>query len=295
MDLARHAAVVWRFRTVAAAGLSLAIVLAVLASYSVSFSGGLHFTPRGTEVWTAVSSIHVTQPGFPEGRVTLPTRETDQARAADGRAAVPTNATPNEQVEFADPGRLANLADLYAKFLMTAEVLGRVQGRPKTSQIQASPFLSSTGSQALPIIELRADSDSRRNAERLNLAIYEALRTILAERQTANEIPVGKRVEVKLLDPPDVVLASGRSRTMAVIALVLCLLGTLAVVHLLEALRGPRRSPSDRDDDELAAIAPWMSTPPPSHDEARTKRLAPPPERAGVPERHAAAGRRSPP
>lgn len=295
MNLARHAAVVWRFRIVAAAGLSLGIVLAVLASYSVSFSGGLQFTPRGAEVWTAVSSIHVTQPGFPEGRVTLPTREIDQVRDANGRQVVRKNATPNEQVEFADPGRLANLTDLYAKFLRTAKVLDRVPGRPKTSQIEASPFLSSTGSEVLPIIELRVDSDSKSKAERLNLGIYEALRSILTERQAANKIPLGKRVELTLLDPPDVVLASGPSRTMAILALVLCLLGTLAVVHLLEALRIARRSPRERYDEDLAAIAPLMSTAAPSYDEARPEPPAPPGDAAGAREHQPAAGRWSPP
>lgn len=294
MNLARHAAVIWRFRTVAAAGLSLGIVLAVLASYSVSFSGGLQFTPRGAEVWTAVSSIHVTQPGFPEGRVTLPTREIDQVRGANGRRVVRKNATPNEQVEFADPGRLANLTDLYAKFLRTAKVLDRVPGRPKTSQIEASPFLSSTGSEVLPIIELRVNSDSRANAERLNLGIYEALRSILTERQAANEIPLGKRVELTLLDPPNVVLASGPSRMMAILALVLCLLGTIAVVHLLEALRSARRSPRERYDEDLAAIAPLMSTAAP-YDEARPEPPAPPGDAAAAREHQAAAGRWSPP
>lgn len=292
MNLARHAAVVWRFRAVAATGLSLGIVLAVLASYTVSFSGGLTFTPRGSEVWTAVSSIHVTQPGFPEGRVTLPQRDTDGAVTSGGRAAVARNALPKDQLQFADPGRLASLADLYSKFLRSAEVLERVPGRPKAAQIQASPFLASAGGQVLPIIELTVNADSERNARRLNLGIYEALRGVLTQRQRANSIAVGGRVELRLLDPPDVALTSGRSHTMAILALLLCVLGTLAVVHILEALRGAGGS---RDDDEFAPIVHWTSTAP-QPDDTRPDRRAPPQESdPGVPARQAAGGRRSSP
>lgn len=293
MNLARHAAVVWRFRSVAAGGLALGIVLAVLASYEPGWDGGPSFTPRGAEVWTSVSSILVTQPGFPEGRVTLPQKQTDSAVTADGKPAVGKNAPPQEQVEFADPGRLANLADLYSKFLTSAEVLSRAPGRPKASQIQASPFSASANGQVLPIIQLTTNAASQQGAARLNLGIYEALRTVLTQRQTANDIALGRRVELKLIDPPVVTLTSGRSRTMAILALLLCLLGTLAVVHILEALRGVRAS--DEDEDELAAVVPWASAGPRGFDETRPERLSQP-ERAGAAgaDRQPVAGRQSP-
>ena len=76
MNLSRHAAVLWRFRRVTAVGVFVGIFLAIFASYRIG-SGGL--TPRGSETWTAVSSILVTQPGFPEGRVTLPTTQVNDA------------------------------------------------------------------------------------------------------------------------------------------------------------------------------------------------------------------------
>lgn len=292
MNLARHAAVIWRFRGVAAVGLSLGIVLAVLASYSVSFSGGPSFTPRGTEVWNAVSSILVTQPGFPEGRVTLPQKQTDAAVTASGKPAVPRNAPPQDQVEFADPGRLANLADLYSRFLTSAEVLQSVPGHPKADQIQASPFSASANGQVLPIIQLSTNSDSRAGAGRLNLAIYDALRDVLAERQAANKIATGKRIEVKLIDPPRVALAAGRSRTVAILALVLCMLGTLAVIHILEGLRD-KGAP---EQDELDNVLPWSSSvSPPAFDDARPEAVSRP-EHLGAArsERQAAAGRRPP-
>ena len=67
MDVARHAAVLWRFRGITAAGLVLGILLAILASYRVSFDGGPTLTARGTETWSATASLLVTQPGDHEG------------------------------------------------------------------------------------------------------------------------------------------------------------------------------------------------------------------------------------
>src|SRR5215218_9776764 len=123
MNLARHAAVLWRFRSVAAGGLAIGILLAVLASYQVP-----SFEPRGSETWTGTSRILVTQPGFPEGRVTLPTATVDDALTAQGDEVDATE--PKDQVTFADPARLSGLADLYAKFLTSDEVLSGVRGEP---------------------------------------------------------------------------------------------------------------------------------------------------------------------
>ena len=70
MNLGRHAGVLWRFRLVTAVG-----VASACSSHSSPPSEGIRrLSPRGSETWTAISSILVTQPGFPEGRVTLPTK-----------------------------------------------------------------------------------------------------------------------------------------------------------------------------------------------------------------------------
>jgi hypothetical protein len=48
MNLATHAAVLWRYRAVTITGLVLGIVLAVLAAYQVGWDGGPKLTPRGS-------------------------------------------------------------------------------------------------------------------------------------------------------------------------------------------------------------------------------------------------------
>jgi hypothetical protein len=251
MNLARHAAVLWRFRSVAAAGLLLGFVLAILGSYQVHWNGSPSVTPRGSETWSATSSILVTQPGFPEGRVTLPTSQIDGVTTADGQPAVKSGAAPKDQVEFADPGRLASLADLYSTFLTSDEVRARVPEHPGAGQIQASPFSAAAGGQVKPVIQLVTTASSSDGARRLNLHLIGGLRSVLAEQQAANRISTAGRVELKVIDPPTPTLASGRKHIASILAFLLCLIGTVAVAHLLAAVR-------DRNDPEaLASIIAW--------------------------------------
>jgi hypothetical protein len=248
MNLARHAAVLWRFRFVAIAGVTIGILLAVLASYKVGFDGGPSLTPRGSETWSANSSILVTQPGFPEGRVTLPEQQVQDAVTTTGEDV--REPQPDDQVEFADPARLAGLADLYTKFLVSDEVLQRVKPRPKAGEVLASPFLASSGGQVLPVIQLTTTALSKGGATKLNQSVYKSLQSVIEDQQRANAIGQGQRVEIKLIDAPEATLTSPRKRTASILVLAMCLLGTVALAHLLEALR-PRR------DGEIDGIVDW--------------------------------------
>jgi hypothetical protein len=239
MNLARHAAVLWRFRLVAIAGLAIGLMLAVLASYQVP-----SMEPRGTETWTATSQILVTQPGFPEGRVTLPEAEVQSATTADGEPV--EAAEPKDQVTFADPARLSGLADLYARFLTSDEVLGKVPGRPMADKVTASPFLASAGGQVLPVIELAAMAPTSDGAKKLNRDVFKSLSSLIEAQQTANDIGKGQRIELKLIDEPAAALTSPRKKTAAILVLFLALLGTVAVCHLLEGLR-PRKTEEPMD------------------------------------------------
>jgi hypothetical protein len=254
VDLSRHAAVLWRFRKVAAAGIGLGILLAVLASYQPTMHGGPGLVPRGAETWTATSSILVTQPGFPEGRVTLPTKQLGDVTTSDGVPAVDPGAAPKDQVEFADPGRLAGLADLYSKFLASDQVLNRVPGRPTEAQVQASPFSSAQGGMVLPVIQLTTISGSADAARKLNQQVFGSLRSVLADKQRENQIGKGKRVEVTFIDAPAAALTSGRKHTASILAFLLCLLGTVAVAHLLASLRD-REAP---EEDIFASLEEWQ-------------------------------------
>jgi hypothetical protein len=247
MNLARHATVLWRFRRVTLVGVFLAIVLAILASYRVSSSG---LTARGSETWTSISSVLVTQPGFPEGRVVLPTKEIDDALSTDNGTAT-GDSTAKEKVEFADPGRLAALGDLYARFMTSDQVLANVPEHPSRAQVQASPFAASQGGLLLPVVQLTTMAQTGPAAQNMNVHVFKALQEFMTNRQGANDIPPGKRVQIRLLDSPQTAMTSGPKPTASVLAFILIMLGTVAVTHLLEALRNRRQS------EALAAMVPW--------------------------------------
>lgn len=252
MNLARHAAVLWRFRPVAIIGIGLGVLLAIMASYQVTLSGGPSLTPRGVEEWTATSSILVTQPGFPEGRVTLPTDQVDNARTTSGQPASGANSAPKDQVEFADPARLASLADLYSKFLVSDQVRARAPQHPARALISASPFAASQGGLILPVIQMQAKADTAPGAEKLNRDMFKALGDVLAEQQRSNHISVSRRVELQMLDAPDKpILTAGRKHTMAILVFLMCLIGTVAVAHLLAGVR------DRRDVRALATVPAW--------------------------------------
>jgi len=243
MNLARHASVLWRFRRVTAAGVLLGIALAVFAGYHVSSSG---LTPRGTESWSAVSSILVTQAGFPEGRVTLPQKQI---------GAVPTEETegtkPSDEVEFADPARLSGLGDLYSKFLTSDVVLSRVPGHPSPASVQASPFASSQGGLLLPVIQLTTMGPTAQAAHKTNVAVHKALLDYMDEQADANEIAKSRRIELKILVAPEVMLLAKPKPTASILVFLLVMLGTVAATHLLEALRNRKQS------EVLSTIVDW--------------------------------------
>jgi hypothetical protein len=238
MNLARHAAVLWRFRRITAAGLLLGVFLAVFASYKISPSG---LEPRGMSTYTSQSQLLVTQAGFPEGRVVLP------VAPPYGSTTEQPEVDPN-RLEFADPNRFMALADLYTKLIVSDEVLRRIPEHPSPTQIVASPLPGVSGAPILPIIQLDTISDSPAAAQRLNLNASEALRKLLEERQEKNDISPAQSVQISTIKAPEPgALTAGPSHMASILALLLCLIGTVAVTHLLAALR-PEPEVPDFDD-----------------------------------------------
>jgi hypothetical protein len=238
MDLARHAAVLWRFRAVTALGLFLGLFLAVLASYRVTTTG---LVPRGAVTFSSQSQLLVTQAGFPEGRVVLPTGP------VLGSTTEQPKVDPN-RIEFADPNRFMSLADLYTKLIVSDEVRSRIPERPSEAQITASPLPAVSGAPILPIIQLITLSDTAAGAQRLNANTARALRGLLEQRQLKNNISPAQSVQISTLNAPSRgVMTSGRSHTASILALMLCLVGTIAVTHLLASLR-PAPLPEQFDD-----------------------------------------------
>jgi hypothetical protein len=250
MNLARHAAVLWRFRAVTATGLILGLLLAVLASYQVP-----SMERRGISTFTSESQILVTQRGFPEGRVVLPQAPPPSSGSATGVASTsPTDKTSSKDEnapEFADPGRFINLADLYTQLITSDEVLSRIPEHPAAAQITAMPLPANSGS-ILPIISISTVGPTSEAAHQLNVHTIEALKKLLADEARKNDIAPGELVELTMLKAPSPgALLTGPSHTGSILALLLAVIGTVAVTHLLESLRN-RREPEPTDEAE-----PW--------------------------------------
>lgn len=233
MNLARHAAVLWRFRRITAAGLLIGVFLAVFASYSISPSG---LEPRGVSTYTSQSQLLVTQPGFPEGRPVLPTTQ-----VIDPETGQPI-VDPNEP-DFADPVRFLALADLYTKLIVSDDVLSRLPARVSPTQVIASPLPGVSGAPILPIIQLDTIGPTPVAAQRLNVDLAKALREHIAQGQDKNGIPPAKRVVISTINAPEPgILTTGPSKMASILALLLCLVGTIAVTHLFENLRNRREA-----------------------------------------------------
>jgi hypothetical protein len=240
MDLARHAGVLWRYRWVTAGGILLGIVLAVLASYKVT-TGGLE--PRGSSTYTSESQLLVTQAGFPEGRSVLPTPP-----PSDGLT--PQPAENDKELQFADPSRFMTLADLYSTLIVSDEARSLIPEKPSASQIIASPLPAVSGVPVLPIIQLTTTADTAAGAQALNTHTADALRELLKDRQAKADISPAQSVQIQTVNAPSPGALTGRpSHAGSILALLLCLIGTVAVTHLLEMLRTRREG--DLEDVDL--------------------------------------------
>ena len=121
----------------------------------------------------------------------------------------------------------------------------RVPGRPAADRITASPFLASSGGVVLPVIQLTRRRPRMTARGRSTSRSSRACPRLIEEQQDKNDIGPGQRIEVKLIDAPESALTSPRKKTAAILVLFMCLLGTVAVCHLLEGLRPRVEEPVD--------------------------------------------------
>jgi hypothetical protein len=238
MDLAQHAAVLWRFRAVLVAGLALGIVLAVLAAFQLP-----SFSPRGAETWTSESSLLITQAGAPEFRTLV----------GELGAATPSGGPGG--VEFDDPNRLSALASLYAQLATGDRVRSQLPDKPKPAQITAIA-LEGNASTQLPVVKLTTEAGSGPAAQNLNQHTVQALQKVVREEQSRNAIPADQRIRIEQINAPaEPVKTAGRSHTASILALLLCVLGAVALAHLLAALRDGREDMQEVD----GVVVPWTS------------------------------------
>jgi hypothetical protein len=257
MDLEHHIRVWWRWRALLAAGLLLAITLAVLVTFKPTLSGGPGLEWRSSPTYTSTSRLFVTQPGFPWGRATLP-------GLAPGGVADPSV----KGETFATPDRFANLALVYAYIAQSDLIRKLISPQPLLDQITVSTPSIPGSSDPLPLLEIASKATTARDAQKLNDGAIEALRRYLNDELDANEVKAQDRVELQVLNPPRAgTLTGGRSMTLSFVAFLLAMVATLVLVYVLESMR-----PSIPDDavvedafgdieDEAQGLENWTSIP----------------------------------
>ena len=242
MNLARHATLLLKYRAVAIGGLVLACALAFLAAYQVP-----SLERRGSETWSAVSSILVTQPGFPEGRVTLPTQS-----PTPGLTPPPTDGQEAPRIARASPIRSGWPVWPCSTPTSPAseQVRSKLPEQPAPGQIAAVAVdATGNGTTYLPIIALTTQAASPAAAQRLNVQVFEAFEELLQSRQRANDI--SERRPDPAVGARPALVADARDRPLAEPSLLAFLLCCLATWHSSTSSRrckcaGRRRRPSSR-------------------------------------------------
>lgn len=253
MDLRRHIQVLWRFKAIVAGGLVLGVIMAILASFSVSFSGGPKLEWRSEQTYSSVSTLFVTQTGFPWGRVTLP-----EPALLDGTdpTTQPDTETMDEKTrrEYAAPERFSDLAVVYSYLARSDEVRALIRPEPAPDQIVITPVQNPSTGAGLPLLLVETHGNEQGLAQRINEASIGALRSYLREQQDAADIPDGARVRIQVLNPPTAAgVTEGRTYMGSVIAFILAMAGAIALAYLLENLRVSRdRVPSAWSGPRLA-------------------------------------------
>ncbi len=248
MALRQHATILWRYRVLVVTGLLLGITFAVLAVAKVTTTG-IHW--RAQQTYSSESTLFVTQKGFPEGRVVLE----DGSRPAIPATPEQPEGTPAKNgTPFADPGRFSNLAIVYSYIAQSDRVRALIRPRPKARQVTVTPVTAVTSAETLPILKVETNAPDAARAKALNSAAVAALRNFLETEQRRSDIPSDNRVRLEVLNPPSrAKVLVGRSKTPAIVAFLLAMVGAVALAYCLENLRtsgGGGAAAGRRDEPE---------------------------------------------
>jgi type II secretory pathway pseudopilin PulG len=127
--------------------------------------------------------------------------------------------------------------------------------KPLGMDIQASPLTAggNMSAAALPIIGLTTTATTGADAQRLNDDVRLALEDYLRQQQRRSGTPTTDRVVVSIVDRPGPMLMKGHSINLGIVALLLVLVATIAVVYLLENVRVQRQSAANTIWDDVEA------------------------------------------
>jgi hypothetical protein len=239
MELRRHLNVIWRFKWLVLGSLVLGAILAGISLMHVTTKPSAEW--RQKLVYSSLSMVYVTQPGFPEGRVLAAQGAAiaTQGAAAQGAAKGQAGGQQQQTPFFADPSRFSGLTLLYSFLLSSQEIKGLMGPLPPGSEVSSSQITSGSGSkaQALPLLQVDAHATDPADAKRLNGEAISALKRYVTARQQKNGILDKDRVQLSVITPPQTpTVFQGRSYTGAVVLFLLCAMLGIALAYVWENL-----------------------------------------------------------
>lgn len=264
MDLRLHAAVIWRWRLVVAAGLALAIGLTFFSFFRVSFADGYSLQYRQGKTWQSTETLLLTQGGCALGQVTC----SSQSIVA------------------------SSIAPLYAQMANSGVIRARVLPHGLTSASSgdylAFPVTDSStgGQQVLPFLEFAGTGSTPKEAVEIARRAVTVFLTYLNESSNSSNISKSNRVVLQVVSAATVdnaKVVKGRKKTAPILVFLAVIIVTLGLAYLLENLF-PRAVPAGElkltpleapDGDESArftssepTVEPIESIKPPPHQAA---------------------------
>jgi hypothetical protein len=229
VDLNLYLRVLWRFRLIVAIGLVLAISLAFASVVKVGFAhGSLSTSYRQQQTWQSTTRLFVTQDGFPWGRSVLPATPTPVP---------PTGNSTSSVLEFADPGRFAGLAVIYAQLINGDLIQRQIRKTVRPGNVlSAAAVTDPSTNSVLPLVDVMSLAHTPAEAARVSRAGADLFRSYIAHQQASAGIPLNQRVLLQVVSTR-ATLAAGRKKTLAIVAFLAVLIATLGLTLVLENLR----------------------------------------------------------
>jgi hypothetical protein len=240
VDLIAYWNVVKRRQRIVVVGLCVTAALALVSAVRPTASGISWRTPP---VYDAATTLLVTQPGFPEGRVRDPSSDTSP--------------------------QLADSALLYSN-LAGSDFIVRAVGRKlkvEEPDYDAAP-LAGTDGRPLPLFQIRAYALSPEGAVALANGVSNALRSYLAREQANNRIRGADRVELKVYErAQEAEVFQGVRLTRPIMLFLLGALLTFGVAFVADNLRGGRHAVTAEPSGEAEVPLGIVRDEPESEDE----------------------------
>jgi hypothetical protein len=250
VELERHLGVFWRHRRLLGIAALLGLVLAFVAAFKVP-----EMKRRGDTIYSSSSTVMVTQPGFPWGRVVLP-GSASVPESTDTPTTEESASKSDNQIDFADPSRFSNLATVYTILAQSDAIRSRLKQKVKPGQITAAPLdVNGRGDQFLPMVNITTTGKTAGAAFDLNSATIKALNDYLVEQMDASDVPRRQRVELTTINKPSgPILVEGPSFAPPMLAFLLAMIAGVSVCYILENFKLGRvigQIRSDSADDEF--------------------------------------------